>query len=94
MRPKRILPLAIALILLAAFLTKPSREKFNDYIRDESAMPPIIEEKNGFVFALYDVKYFSSQNLPTLNSGGESKQVAIETKKETYLALFGRFWKL
>lgn len=85
--------LLLAAIAIAIF-TRPSREQFLEYVRDESKTPPILtSQTNGFAFSVFNVEYFEIQKVPATDSTG-AKQVATSSRKATYLGLFGRFWKL
>jgi hypothetical protein len=91
MRRRTIIFIVIIVVIGIAVFTRPSRRQFEEYIRKESPTPPMITERNSYVFSFYDVQYFEVVN--TRDSLG-TKQVATPFKKATYIGVFGRFWKL
>ncbi len=82
------------LILIAAMLiawrTRPSIDDFKAHLHKEVKIvtPPVIEERNGFLYSLFTLTQVDISEI------GKDAPVAVVSKKEKYLGLFGRFWKL
>jgi hypothetical protein len=94
MRRWNIFFLLLIVVIVIGIFTRPGREQFLEYVRSESETPPVLtKETNAYAFSVFNVEYFSIQQLPLTDSSG-AKSVATPSKKATYLGLFGRFWKL
>lgn len=91
MKFRRLVLLLIFLVLVAAWFTKPGREDFQDYYTGTTRIgtPPVIEFTDRFIYSSATVSYFT----PARIEPGEPLK-AVEGKKEEFLGLFGRFWKL
>lgn len=94
MRRRNIFFILIILVILVAVFTQPSRQQFEEFVRNESPTPPIISRTNAFAFSIYDVQYYELQKVPVTKDSIGTKSVATPFKKATYLGLFGRFWKM
>ena len=95
MKRRRILPIIILLIVLAAWLTKPGADDFNEYLLQVPGIeaPPVIEETNGYVYSLFTVTFVEIRQAQDKETG-KNTSVAVTKSKEKYLGLFGHFWKL
>jgi hypothetical protein len=90
----------ITLLILVALATSPSNKKFEKHIYssiDTTACTPLISHKS---FGIFSLRLFSLhtakpcmsiRNYPSLPSGAG---IGVYGKEETYLGLFGKFWKL
>jgi hypothetical protein len=88
--------LFIILVLLAAWITKPSAEDFKKFRESSNtiASPPLIEAKDGFFYSSYTVSYFNVRKLSTKTNDNTDAAIAVPVSKEKYLGLFGKFWKI
>jgi hypothetical protein len=94
MRRWNIFLIILLVVIAIGIFTRPSREKFLEYVRNESELPPVlVGQTNGFAFSVFNVEYFEIQKIPASDSVS-GKNIATPSKKATYLGLFGRFWKL
>jgi len=91
MKFRRSIFLVIILLVVLAWFTKPGLEDFHKFYEDElrTDTPPLIDLSDRFLYTSVTVSYFS---IARLNPGEEKK--AITGRKDEYLGLFGRFWKL
>ncbi len=94
MRKKRfrnIVFLFIIAIILVAFFTRPGLEQFKDYQPSVATVktPPVIDYENRFLYSRFTVTYYTAQP-----AAGEKPGVAVPYGKDTYIGLFGRFWKM
>lgn len=90
----------ITVLILLALATAPSNKKFEKHIypsMDTTACKPLISNKS---FGIFTVRLFSIntakpctgiRNYPSLPAG---TGIGVYGKEETYLGLFGKFWKL
>lgn len=90
MKFRRIILVFIFLVLLAAWYTRPSLDKFRDFYRSEMTIeaPPVIDFSDKFIYTSVEVNFFSPARL---KPGQPLKAVSV--KKEEYIGLFGRFFK-
>lgn len=94
MRRWNIFLILLLVVIAIGIFTRPSREQFLEYVRNESDSPPVLTgQTNAFAFSVFNVQYFEIQKVNATDSTG-AKKVANPFKKATYLGLFGRFWKL
>jgi hypothetical protein len=94
MRRWNIFLILILVVIVIGIFTRPSREKFLEFVGKESELPPVlVSQTNAFAFSVFNVEYFEIQKIPASDNAG-GKNVATPYKKATYLGLFGRFWKL
>lgn len=86
--------LLIIVVIAIAFFTKPNKDSFFDYVQKGQSFSsaPIIEEKDYFLYKQFTITFFDQ--LPAVDSTGKSKNVAVSSDKETFLGLFGKFWKM
>ncbi|HEX7902923.1 MAG TPA: hypothetical protein VF487_03510 [Chitinophagaceae bacterium] len=91
---KSIIGTVLIIAVIVALFTKPGLDDFKSYIRTKSPLPPTIEYTNGFAFSVFKVSYFDLKSIPSRKAGSAEVAVAIPKEKATYLALYGRFWKL
>jgi hypothetical protein len=98
MKFRNLVLLFIAGIIIFAWFTKPGKEAFKIYYDKEKksiTSPPMIEEQDDVLYTRYTVSYYDIQSLPDIKiSGGKDAAIAVPRSKETYLGLFGRFWKM
>jgi len=96
MKFRTIVFLVIIGALVVAWYTKPTIEDFKKYnaAKNNVAGPPVIDVKEGFVYATYTVSYFDIKKVKDLKVGGSDASIAVPVSKSTYLGLFGRFWKM
>lgn len=91
--------LFILAILITAWLTRPGTTDFDTYRAShlkKDRTPPIIESTNGIVFSLFTVSHFETRDIPSRKPDGRDSTttIVIPREKESFLGLFGRFWKL
>ncbi|RYY57708.1 MAG: hypothetical protein EOO09_01235 [Chitinophagaceae bacterium] len=91
MKFRRLVLLLIFLVVVAAWYTKPTREEFVQFYTSQASLPgpPSIEFTDRFVYSSVTVNFYT----PARVEPGEPLK-AVSAKKEEYLGLFGRFWKL
>ena len=91
MKFRRLVLLLIFLVVVAAWFTKPDNEDFRQFYTSQGRMasPPVIEFSDRFIYSSVTVNFYTPAQVET---GGTMKAVSV--KKEEYLGLFGRFWKL
>jgi hypothetical protein len=98
MKFRNLVLLFIAGILVIAWFTKPGKEAFKTFYDKEKksiTSPPMIEEQDAVLYTRYTVSYYDIKSLPDIKiSGGKEAAIAVPRSKETYLGLFGRFWKM
>lgn len=99
----------LVVLLIIASITSPSDKKFTDFVDkdmggDTMSCKPIIgktTEIKLFV-KLASIKYvsFCDGQMPLIINGKTGKKISTNynvpkiTRSETYLGLFGRFWKI
>ena len=90
MKFRRIVPVLLLLLIIAAWFTKPSLPDFNQFYRSEMATngPPLIDYSDKFIYSTVDVNFYQPARL---EPGSSLKAVSV--RKESYLGLFGKFWK-
>ncbi|RYY62924.1 MAG: hypothetical protein EOO05_01050 [Chitinophagaceae bacterium] len=91
MKFRRLFFLALFLLLVIAWFTRPSLEAFNKFYRDEVAagVPPVIDFSDKFLYSSVTVNFYTAARIEP----GTPKK-AVSVKKEEFLGLFGKFWKL
>ena len=97
MKPRQVVLLILIAALLIAWFTKPGKEDLQKYLDiDETGIgsPPIIEYTNGYVYSKFDVSYFDINNAKETYINGERKMINAPVKKEKWLGVFGKFWKM
>jgi hypothetical protein len=96
MKFRNVVLLFIIALLLAAWFTKPSLGDFKKFTESSNKItaPPMIEVVEGYVYAVYSVSYFDIRKIPGTKSGKGESEIAVPLKKEKYLGLFGKFWKI
>ncbi len=88
MKFRRIVFLFIIAALLFAFFTNPKESDFTEFIQAQAAKvssPPLIEYENHLIYSQAAITYYN----PTTVDG----RIMAEAGKDTYIGLFGRFWK-
>ncbi|HMR92509.1 MAG TPA: hypothetical protein PKC69_09350 [Chitinophagaceae bacterium] len=82
----------IAVALLIAWRTRPGADDFKKWFNAaaKTQTPPLIEETNSYLYSIYTVSFIEIKKIP----GQQEAAVAVPVRKEKYLGLFGRFWKL
>lgn len=91
MKFRRGIFLFIAGVVLVAYFTKPSEEGFMKFIRpavNRTHLPPVVEYQDRFLYSLVTATYVDAGNPVKENS-----RVVAPTYKETYIGVFGRYWK-
>ena len=91
MKFRRLVLLFIGLLLVVSWLTKPGLEKFQEFYQSElkTETPPLIDFRDKFLFTTADIDFYQAARI---DAGKPLKAVVV--RKENYLGLFGRFWKL
>lgn len=91
----RLVFLFILAVILIAWFTKPGLEKFKTYLQEAPAVssPPSIEATDAFLYSKYKVTYFQPAIIPD-STGRSEKKVVVPGTTETYIGVFGRFWKM
>ena len=93
MKFRNLVFIFIIAILLVAWFTKPGREAFQKFLASEKiSSPPLIEEADGVIYSMYTVSYFGVKEIAPTDSS--TKKIAVPLRKEKFLGLFGKFWKL
>lgn len=89
MKFRRLISLLIVAAILVAFLTNPKEADFHKMVQPAVAKlqtPPLMEYKSNLLYSNATVTYFNPISV-------EGKRIAA-ARKENYIGLFGRFWKL
>ncbi len=79
--------------ILVAWFTKPGLDDFNKFYHPHlsaDGTPPVVDVSDKFLYSTATVNYYSPVNIRLNNSNGK---VAVPVRKESYIGLFGRFWK-
>ena len=99
----------LVILIIIAAITSPSDQKFNDFINkdkggDTMSCKPIIGKTTEIklLVKLASIKYVSycesGSALRMKGKTGDKRAVSYTipkiTRSETYLGLFGRFWKI
>lgn len=82
----------ICIIIVAAWVTKPTAQAFNKYYQSQPSnidAAPLINTIDKFLYTVNKVTVYTQ-----LTIAAEHKQVATPQLKETYIGLFGKFWKI
>lgn len=90
MKFRRLIFFLIIAAVLAAYFTKPTKDDFLKQIQpnlSRSAMPPVVEYNDKFLFANVTVTYVSEP------SGSPEGRNIASASKEEYIGAFKRFWK-
>lgn len=103
------LGLLLVVLAIIASITSPSDKKFTEFINNDkggdtmSCKPVITKSTDVKLFVrLASIKYVSYCNskTPLVITGKEGEKIQTQysipnvTHRETYLGLFGRFWKI
>ncbi|WP_018627670.1 hypothetical protein [Niabella aurantiaca] len=91
MKFRRGILLFIVGVVLAAYFTKPSKEGFMNLIRpavNRTHLPPVVDYQDRFLYSFVTATYVDAGNPVK-----ENDRVVAPTHKETYVGLFGRYWK-
>lgn len=78
--------------LIGAYVTKPTKEDFVQYIGQSQSLTapiPVIDFKDRILYAEIEVTYINANLL--LNNQG--RKTATATKQQ-YIGIFKRFWKI
>ncbi|MET0635552.1 MAG: hypothetical protein ABWZ25_05965 [Chitinophagaceae bacterium] len=91
MKFSRLVIVFLCLLVVVAWLTKPGPDAFREFYQSElsSDGPPVIAFKDKFLYSSVEIDFYK----PARMEGGEPLK-AVSVKKQSYLGLFGRFWKL
>ena len=91
MKFRKLVFLLIFLLIVVAWFTKPGLEAFHNYygMEVQGDTPPLIDLDDKFIYTTVTVDFYKATRL----DAGESVK-AVSIRKEKYLGLFGRFWKL
>jgi len=91
MKFRRGILLFIIGVVLVAYFTKPSKEKFIDFIQpavSRNHNPPVVDYQDKFLYALVTATYVDAGSPVK-----ENDRVVAPSRKETYIGVFGRYWK-
>lgn len=97
MKPRQVVLLILIAALLIAWFTKPGKEDLKKYLSiDETGIgsSPTIEYTNGYVYSKFEVFYYDDRDAKETYINGERKMVKAPVKKEKWLGVFGKFWKM
>ncbi|ANH83254.1 hypothetical protein A8C56_21750 [Niabella ginsenosidivorans] len=92
MKFRRGIILFIIGIILVAFFTKPGKD---DFIRripptvNPTQLPPVVEYQDRVIYATVTATYVDAANPVK-----EGDHMVAPARKEEYIGLFGRYWKL
>lgn len=92
MRFRRLVIVLIIAVIAAAFFTKPGKEKLINTLQpvvDEMKAAPVVNFTDKIIFTNVEVVYVDAKN-PVNNNG----RTVAPAKKEKYIGVFGRFWKV
>ncbi|MBO9619912.1 MAG: hypothetical protein J7539_12860 [Niabella sp.] len=90
MKFRRSIFLFIIGIILIAYFTKPSKERFIAFIQPANhQVPPVVDYQDKFLYASVTAIYVDAQNPVT-----EAGHLVAPARKETYIGLLGKYWKL
>jgi hypothetical protein len=97
------LGLILVILLIIASITAPGDKKFTDFINkdkggDTMSCKPMIGKSNRIkvlvTICLIETVSFCNEQKQTIKIGNNSYIAPKITRTETYLGLFGRFWKI
>ncbi|SDE12890.1 hypothetical protein [Niabella drilacis] len=91
MKFRRGILLFIIGVVLVAYFTKPSKDGFIKFIQpavSRTQIPPVVDYQDQFLYALVTATYIDAGN--PVKEGG---RIVAPTRKETYIGVFGRYWK-
>ncbi|MGJ7032721.1 hypothetical protein [Niabella hirudinis] len=91
MKFRRGILLFIVGIIAVAYFTKPSKDGFIKWMQpavSRTQMPPVVDYQDKFLYALVTATYVDVTNPVT-----EDNHVVAPSRKETYIGVFGRYWK-
>lgn len=91
MKFRRGILLFIAGVILVAYFTKPSKEGFIKWMQptvSRTHIPPVVDYQDKFLYAQVTATYVDAVN-PVV----EDNRVVAPSRKETYIGVFGRYWK-
>ena len=90
MKFRLLVLLALFLLVVIAWFTKPDLQDFNKEYRNALAAdgPPVIDFSDKFLYSSVEVNFYTAARL---EPGAPKKAVSV--KKEEFIGLFGKFWK-
>ncbi|AHF17842.1 hypothetical protein [Niabella soli] len=89
MKFRRSILLFIIGLVLIAYFTKPQKERFMTFIQSAHQLPPVVDYQDKFLYATVTAVYVDAQNPVT-----ENGRLVAPARKEKYVGVFGRYWKL
>ncbi|MBO9595641.1 MAG: hypothetical protein J7599_22250 [Niabella sp.] len=91
MKFRRGILLFIIGVILVAYFTKPSKDGFIKWMQpvvSRTHNPPVVDYQDKFLYALVTATYVDAANPVK-----ENNRVVAPSSKETYIGVFGRYWK-
>lgn len=93
MKFRRGVILFIIGIILVGFFTKPDKDDFIKLVQPAvnrtQQLPPVVEYQDRVIYTTVTTTYVDAAN--PVKEGG---RIVAPARKETYIGLFGRYWKL
>lgn len=90
MKFRRSILLFIAGVVLVAYFTKPSKDRFMETVQQTSGngQPPVVAYQDKFLYTTVTATYVDISNPIR-----ENDRLVAPARKETYIGVFGRYWK-